>query len=330
MNNKGAQEEISIKELMRLFLSLWNKIVQLFLKAVLFVMKHAIPLVLLIVIGWGIAYFYKDKNPRYKRTFTISATEYSGAFLTQELNDMNIKFSENSDELKESMSLQDVNLKGIHFSVEPIIDKSGSMDKDEYQYFNYLIENRLIDKKNLEQIVEFSNYSYQVEMIYPRNINGLKVFEATLDYLRNDEYAAQMHEAILNNIEMQLEENNKILLELSKYVSSLSIEGQQAVSDTKTLIVEGARGSDLGSMLYARTEVQKVTNKLIAKKVLLDQNFRVLTQSSATPFYGRGIMSKKTLVYPFLLVVAYLSVIFIIYIIRAALALKKELKREEG
>ncbi|HLW15077.1 MAG TPA: hypothetical protein VKX30_06230 [Flavobacteriaceae bacterium] len=330
MDNKNAQEEISMKELFGLFLKLWNKVVQLFLKAVLFVIKHAIPLILLIAIGLGVAYFYKDANPRYKRVFIISATEYSGEFLTREFGEINAKFARNNDEIKKSMSLEGMDLSDIQYSVKPIFDKGSGMDREEFQYLNYIIENRLIEKEDLNRMIELSNYSYEVEVIYPVEVDGLKVFEATLDYLRENEYAADLHRAILNDIEMQLEENKKLVQALGEYVESLAKEGKHATSDAKTMVVEGARGSDLGAMMYARTETQKITNKLSARKVQLEQNFRVLNHGNAVNFYGRGIMSKKILVYPFLLVSAYLFIIFVIYIIRAALALKEELKREEG
>src|SRR5690625_5948313 len=105
MRNNHTNEENSNNVLMKFLLKLWYKIVLLFLKAVLFVMKHAIPLVLLIAIGWGLAYFNKDKNPRYKRVFMVSATEYSGEVLTQELREINAKFARNNFELKKAMSL---------------------------------------------------------------------------------------------------------------------------------------------------------------------------------------------------------------------------------
>src|SRR5690625_7685826 len=96
---------------------------------------------------------------------------------------------------------------------------------------------------------------------------------------------------------MQIEENEKVILALSKYVSNLSKEGQQAISDTKTMVVEGSRGSELGTMLYARSEVQKETNKLIAKKVEIDQKLRVLNHRNELPYYGAGNKTKKHLVY---------------------------------
>lgn len=330
MSNKDIQEEFSIRELFGLFLKLWNNAFQFFLKTVLFVMKHSIPLILLIVIGWGVAYYYKDVNPRYKRLFIVSATQFSGAFLTQELNEISTKFRADNNEIKKHMSLQDMNLNGVSYSVKPIFDKGQGMDKEEYQYLNYLIENRLIDKEYLNQMVSLSNNSYEVEMIYPKDIDGLRVFEATLDYLRKNKYAFELHKAILDDISMQIEENKKMILALGNYVNALSEKEQYGSFDTKTLVVEGARGSDLGSMIYARTQVQDITNKLIVRKVQLEENFRVLNHGNAINFYGRGIMSKKTLVYPFILVSAYLFIIFIIYILRAALAFKEELKRTEG
>lgn len=330
MSIKNTQEEISIRELMGLFIKLWDKIVKLFLQAVLFVIKHAIPLVLLIAIGVGVAYFYKEANPRYKRSFIVSTTEYSGEFLTQELNEINRKFATNSEELKQAMHLQNINLNGVHYTIKPIYDKGAVMNREEYQYLNYIIENKLVLKENLERMVELSNYSYEIEMIYPRDLDGLHIFNTTLDYLRANEYASELHQAILTDIEFQIEENNSLVSSLGRYVASLSAdEKQERNSEIHTIVVEGTKGADLGEMMFARMKLQEINNKLISRKVQLKDNFRVLNHGNAIRFYGVGIMSKKTLVYPFLLVSAYLGVIFVIYILRAALALKAELKREE-
>ena len=114
---------------------------------------------------------------------------------------------------------------------------------------------------------------------------------------------------------------------LGNYVAGLR-RNTMPEEGLKGFVLEG--GSDLGAMLYARIEVQRVNNKLTAEKVKLEENFRVLHKGNATDYYGAGIMSKITLVYPFILVSEYLFIIFIIYILRAALALKEELKRTEG
>src|SRR5699024_2696645 len=187
-----------------------------------------------------------------------------------------------------------------------------------------------VSKENLERMVKFSDYRDEVIITYPKNIDGKRVFEATLNYLRNNEYVSEMHEAILSDIELQIEDNKKLILSLGKYVASLGDDAQKTGLDSKTLLVEGARGSNLGPMLYARTEVQELTNMLIARKIRLSENLRVLHQGYAMPYYGSGIMSKKLLVYPILLVGAYLFIVLVIYIIQAALALKEKLRRKEA
>lgn len=254
MNNKSAQEEISIKELMRLFLSLWNKIVQLFLKAVLFVMKHAIPLVLLIVIGWGIAYFYKDKNPRYKRTFTISATEYSGELLAKSLISTSQKLRDNNIKLKEELSLSDINFNELRFYIEPIYNKNSILDREQLMYLEYLTENKLLDKSEKERMFEWSNTAYEVEMISPKGINDVEVLESILYYIAKDNFASQLHRELLEDINRQIESNSQMLNALGDYVVSL---GRTTASEegVKGYILES--GSDLGTMLLARLDVQK-------------------------------------------------------------------------
>lgn len=328
MTNRSTPEEISVKELMILFLKLWNRGVQLFLQAVLFVIKHSIPLVILIGLGIGTAYFLKDSNPRYKRMFIISTTEFTGDFLVEEINNINLKFSKNNTELKSEMSLDDINLNGISYSIEPIFEKGILMENYEYQYMNYLVENNLIDKESQQRIAELANHNYEIEMIYPADVDGLKVFNATIEYLRNNKFAAELHRAILDDVTFQINENDRLVSSLGDYVENLGNDARTLEYDSKGMIIEGAEGSDIGAMIYARSEMQKNTYKLKAKKVQLAENFRILNEGESVRFYGKGIKSKRMLVYPFLFVSAYLFVLFVVYIIRKAIALDNELKTE--
>lgn len=327
MSNNHAQEEISIKELFGLFLKLWGNLVQLFLKAVLFVIKHAIPLVLLIAIGVGVAYFYKESNPRYKRTFIISATEYSGELLANSLLNTSKELISNNTNLKEKLSFPSLNFDELRFQVEPIYNKGSILNRDELQYLEYITENKLVDKSDKERMFEWSNTAYEVEMISPKDIDDVAVLESILNYVGQDSFSSQLHKELLKDINTQIQSNNQMISALGQYVANL---GSNTISEDglKGLVLDG--GSDFGTMLFARLEVQRANTKLIAEKVKLEENYRILYKGNATDYYGAGIMSKKALIYPFILVFAYLFIIFVIYIIRAALALKEELKLKEA
>ena len=320
----NTQEEISIRELMGLFTKLWKKTVKIFLLAVLFVIKHAILLVLLLVIGVGLAYFYKNVNPYFQQNFVVSATEYSGEFLAQKIEEINFKFATNNTEFKESISLQDIDLEGVEYIVKPVYSKGSEMGNSEYQYLKYILDNKIIDKYSLERMLKFSNSSYEIEMIYPVNIDGTRVFNATLEYLRNDSYASELHQTVLADVEMQIEENEKLVYALGDYVVALSDAGNGLDLNENAIMIEGGRGSDLGSMIYAREQTQRINSKLLIKKIQLSENFRLLIKGNPSRYYGKGIISNKMLVFPLTLISAYIFLIFGIYVVRAALALKKE------
>src|SRR5699024_2981124 len=163
-------------------------------------------------------------------------------------------------------------------------------------------------------------------MISQKEIDDVKVLESMLNYIRQDSFASQLHRELLEDMNRQIESNNQMVSSLGEYVARLG-ERMTSEDNLSKFILEG--GSNLGDMLLARQDVQRANNKLIAEKVKLEENFRVLYKSNATDYYGAGILSKKTFVYPYLLVSAYLLLIFVIYTIRAALVLKEELKREE-
>lgn len=326
MNNKSTQEEISIKELFGLFLKLWNNIVRLFLKTVLFIIKHSIPLLLLVAFGWGMAYFYKDKNPRNKRVFIVSATEYSGELLVNSLMNISEELRQNNLKLKEELSLLDFDFKDLHFQIKPIYNKRSNLNSEEVQYLELLKENKFIDESDKKRIFQWSNTSYEVGMISQKDIDDIMIFEKILAHISKDSYTSQLHKELLEDINNQITSNTHMINALGDYVVSL---GKETISDgdlKKNIL----GGENLGDMLFARLEVQRANNKLIAEKVKLEENYRVLQIGNITDYTEIEKMSNKTLLYPVLLVCAYLLIIFIVYILQAALALKEELKTEDS
>lgn len=322
-----AQEEISIREMLKLFQHFWNKAVNLFLLCVLFVIKHLLPLVLLSVIGMLIAYFHKESKPTYKQDFIVSTTEYSGEFLYQKLMEINLKFATNNQEFKDELSLGDIDMKEVSYSVKPIYTKGAAMDNNEYQYLKYITDNKIIDKNILEQMMQKSNLSYEIEMLYPYGLDGLSIFKATLQHLRENLYASEIHQAVLSDIEEQLKENKKILFALGDYVEALGNTAQGIALD-KDAVVIGGKNADLGSMLYAREQTQKSTSRLSVKKIQLSENFRLLIEGNPSRFYGKGLIKNKMLIYPVALILGYVFIVFGVYVIRKALELKAETNKE--
>lgn len=324
MNDKDTPEEVSVRDLMGLFAVLWQKIVRQFLLVVLFVIKHIIPLIILLILGVGLAFLNKGVES-YRVTYTISTTEFSGKFLAESLQAISDKLREDNLKMKKELSVSDIDFEVFSFDIEPIYDKRTLMERGEYQHLNFAIENKLIDKEEQKEVFIWSNTSYKVDMVYPIELDPEIFINSVLDYLRKDAYASQLHKEIIEDINRQVESNNQMLSALGNYVESLAKSSEMNSENLQGLVL--GTGTDIGELLYARVETQKVNNKLIAEKVKLEENFRILYQTHAKKYFGTGIKSKKHIVYPFLLISIYLFVLFLINSVRRALLLDKENKK---
>lgn len=324
MDNTKPTEEVSVREVFGLFLLLLQKTKTTLLKIVVFIIKHAIPLALLLAIGiaWGL--YTKKQNPHNIRVLVISASEHSGSYLEYAFDELNYKLQLNNSEFKSQLGLEDIDTGTVEFRITPIHDKGVRMHQNEYQYLNYLVENKIMDREQTAKMFDFGNHSYQIEMIYPKTHNGEQILQASLDYIRNTPYAKELHKAVLEDINLQIEENNRLIVNLGKYIENLGDIKSEYKSDNDGLIIEGS--PDIGAMMYARIEVQSMHKYLVANKVKLEENFRVLNPGRTSTYYGEGLKDKKQIVYPIYLIFSYLVLVFIFNLVKQALVLKREQK----
>lgn len=315
------KEELSVGEVMGLFVTIWQKFVHQFLLIILFIIKHAIPLFLLLAIGIGLSFFIKSKGLN-KIDFTISATEYSGEFLAESLELISEQLNENDKEIKDELSVNGVDFQGFSINVKPIYSKRSMLEKEELQHLEYTVENKLIPKENQEEMFAWSNTSYIVEMIFPKEVAPVELMNSILSYLRKNPFASQLHNEILDDINRQIQSNNQMLVALGDYMENL---GKSKVSSESFggLVME--TGTNIGEMLFARIEIQRVNNKLIAEKVKLEENFRILYHTNSKTYSGTGIKSNKLLFYPLVLISLYLVIVFAFFTIRKALELDKNI-----
>src|SRR5699024_4205774 len=111
------KEELSVGEVMGLFVTIWQKFVHQFFLIILFIIKHAIPLFLLLAIGIGLSFFIKSKGLN-KIDFTISATEYSGEFLAESLELISEQLNENDKEIKDEISVNGVDIQEFSINLK--------------------------------------------------------------------------------------------------------------------------------------------------------------------------------------------------------------------
>lgn len=324
MDKKKPTEEVSVREVFNLCILSLQRIKTNVLYSILFVIKHIIPLVLLAVIGilWG--FYTKKQNPHNIRTLVISATEHSGVFLEQAFEELNYNLQLNNEDFKSQIGLEDIDTKTVSFNLTPIYDKGVKMHQYEYQHLNYLKENKILNKEQAAYMFDYGNHSYQIEMLYPKSVNGEKIIEASLNYIRNNPYARELHRAVLDDINFQIEENRRLIVNLGKYIENLGNPKPEYKLDKEAVIIEGS--PDIGSMMYARLEMQELHKKLVANKVKLEENFRILNFGKTSTYYGKGWKNKKQIIYPVFLVFSYLALIFLYALIQQALVLKRESK----
>lgn len=327
MDNTKPTEEISVNELASLISRIKNKLNQRILNAAVFIIRHFISLIILVGIGIGITYFEKEEAVFRKKTYTISTTEYGGDFLTYAMETIMSKVKWNDQELKKELGFDpNTDFAGISLKFSPNYSKRAMLEKEELQSLEFISDNKLVPKDKQIDMFSFANSSYDVTLYYPQHVDADRLMQAVLEYMRKDDYAKQLHTEILDDINYQIASNKQMLDGLGNYVESLSNRNLDPEANKSISL---APENDLGPMLFARIEVQRIHNKLIAEKVKIEENFRLLYATDSELYSSKKLGISKQVSYPLQLMLAYIILIYFFKLFRRAWFINKERKSNE-
>ncbi|GGZ60278.1 hypothetical protein [Mesonia mobilis] len=315
-HQKNNNEEIDLGDLFRLLKKGVQYILNLFLRFIAFILKHAIVLAVLIIIGAIVGYFLQKKSGELVKTEMIIASNFgSSEYVFNSINQISYQIGH-----KDTLALEKLGIPldagALKLEIKPIVNIS-RFSQEEETFLELVSESNFINEE--EKAKMFARYFryYKVILSHPKKINSAKILNSILQQLRDNPYYQEYNNVNLSFLNNQIKANEKLISEIDSLVGNYSkaINKQQQASST---FYNSANNLDLGVVIQNRNQVQDQLQYLYREKVANAEFLRLVDLGTPTEIKEKGITYYKVILIPLLLVLGYFGLIIFVKVVQKA------------
>jgi translation elongation factor EF-G len=318
LDSQKQNEEIDIFDLFRLIKNALKNIYHRFLLLVHFLLRNALLILAVIVIGIVLGYFWKSSSQEYHQTQAmISANEEGTDYLYNKIDEVN--FLLQKDNTKWAALLGDEELKGLSLEVKPVY-LTQLLSNEEENYLDYIEESKLLEEEQKKELLQNKIRVHKVILKHPAEKEGSLLLEKIINQLKDNAYFKKLYQEKASFLADQVQANKEFIASLDRLIANYA-NSKDSPADAK-IVVNGAN-FDFDGLISQRTELQKETQNLIKEKIQQEEFLRIIDLSMPQPLKQKSILQKnKMLLTPIILLV----ILFLGYLFFKIIAQAKSLK----
>ena len=318
LDSQKQNEEIDIFDLFRLIKNAFKNIYHRFLLLVHFLLRNALLILAVIVIGIVLGYFWKTSSQEYLQTqATLSVNEEGTDYLYNKIDEVN--FLLQKDNTKWAALLGDEELKGLSLDVKPVY-LTQLLSNEEENYLDYIEESKLLEEEQKKELLQNKIRVHKVILKHPADKEGSLILEKIINQLKDNAYFKKLYQEKSSFLADQVQANKEFIASLDRLIANYA-NSKDSPADAK-IVVNGAN-FDFDGLISQRTELQIETQNLIKEKIQQEEFLRIIDLSLPQPLKQKSILQKnKMLLTPIILLV----ILFLGYLFFKIIAQAKSLK----
>ncbi|MFD2698159.1 hypothetical protein ACFSQ0_09170 [Mesonia sediminis] len=318
LDSQKQNEEIDIFDLFRLIKNAFKNIYHRFLLLVHFLLRNALLILAVIVIGIVLGYFWKTSSQEYLQTqATLSVNEEGTDYLYNKIDEVN--FLLQKDNTKWAALLGDEELKGLSLEVKPVY-LTQLLSNEEENYLDYIEESKLLEEEQKKELLQNKIRVHKVILKHPADKEGSLILEKIINQLKDNAYFKKLFQEKASFLADQVQANKEFIASLDRLIANYA-NSKDSPADAK-IVVNGAN-FDFDGLISQRTELQIETQNLIKEKIQQEEFLRIIDLSMPQPLKQKSILQKnKMLLTPIILLV----ILFLGYLFFKIIAQAKSLK----
>lgn len=298
-------------EIKRLFVSL----VKTFFSVFFFIYKHKFVLILLLIIGVALGYFWdKTSKGEYNTNLTLVTNYNSTDYLYNKINALETKIKQEDTVYLESVFGSEYKLvKSVE--INPVLDiyKFIAQSEANKEIFELLLDEQDNVDEFLENPVNSYNYPFHRVKFYIKGQDHHKsISNQFISYINDKPYFNNTKEILIENYKEQLAQNKQIINQIDRVIDSL---GKGKNSPKENLMVSINENQTLDNLLQRKKDLLINGGKL--KTQIQNQQEIITTVDSNYALENKEKLSKKDKKYllPLFLIGLYLLIYLFRYII---------------
>jgi uncharacterized protein YfkK (UPF0435 family)/uncharacterized membrane protein len=272
-SQNNDNQEIDLSQVSRKIGDFFDGISTKIFRAVLFLKRNIIWIVILCLLGVGLG-FYMDKETKiYEHKIIVQPNFGSVDYLYSKIDLIGSKIKEKDTLfLKNEVGIKDTK-KFSKIKIEPITDVYKFVDKKEenFSLIKLMAEDGDI-KKVLSDNVTSKNYPYhQITFVTSNETNDDKTVTPLLNYLNSSEHYSLIQKEFLNNVKIKIAQTDSIIHQIDNILKTF------ASSNSNVVYNENSQLNDViqtKSNLIAEQGQQRVS--LVSLSKIIKNNSQVL------------------------------------------------------
>jgi hypothetical protein len=245
----------------------------LIFKSMQFVLKNAVLLLSLILVGFGIGYYLDTNNKQYDTQIIVAPNFKSTEYLYTKIDLLASKIAE-----KDQAFLTGIGIKNhdiiTKIKIEPVVDIYKLINNDDK---NFELLELIAQSEDLNSIVKENitakNYNFHTIIISTDGtVNQAEVIDPVLKYLNTSDYFGAVQKLTISNIERKIKEKETIVNQIDTILNAFSKRNLKGKSSDKliyynentqlssVIIKKDSLISDIGVLKIDMYNAEKVIN----------------------------------------------------------------------
>lgn len=317
-------EEISLFELWGFIKKGFNRIGDSIFRFIAFLLRNAIILIVLIIVGTAIGYFIDKAMPKSLRTEAVVVAGFeSSDYLYASVDAVNHKLEIKDSLFFEKMGLDAKEDYGFSLKIEPVL-MMREINGDQENYFELLNDNDMLTEKDRQNLISKSNEQHKLVLYHYKKAPSKRFFNSLIEYFRENPHYQEVFQLMGKSLDHQIESNIYMLAQidslLTNYSKNMGTVSATTFSENKI---------ELGNLLANRMQMQEETRKLQQQRIESQGFLKVISMNAGQALEDTSIFDKKTIAYPLILLGLFFLVHVLIRIYRKSKEKMSQLKNPE-
>lgn len=272
-----------------------------------FFIKHAIALILLVILGLAAGFYLNSVQKKYDHKIIVTPNFNSVEYLYNKINLLNIKIKDN-----DTVFLKEIGIKYPKklrkIEIEAILDPFSFVKHSEtnLEMLKLIAEDGSMEKVLKSDMASIRNEFHQISFTTKDVITQENMIDPLLNYLNDNDYLKKVQQKFIANINDKIVYSQQTLNQVNGILDNFSNAGKKQPSDSK-LMYYNNENNQINDILHTKNNL---VNEIGSYKIELINTEKIIKDISIIPNIQRETSIPVLL--PLLFVSLYIFTLFFI------------------
>ncbi|MFK5982768.1 MAG: hypothetical protein QM499_07635 [Flavobacteriaceae bacterium] len=306
------KEEIELFQILNTIKSTFKGWIVLLFKAIEFIQKKWIILLILVVVGVGFGYYKETKALPEKNIKALLRVNYDAVnYVYTSIELLNKKVKEKDNNFLKSIGIEPYSINSLE--LKPIIKIKQMVDQFDQNNRNIdvLLKNIEFDEDEVVLSETFTSAYKDHVLVITTNTNDKNIINNVLNYLNDNELIKNLKEVGIKHLKEEIESDKRSIAQLDKILDTYSQNQSMPTPVEQMFVVD--KNFSVHLLIEKKVELLeelkfKEQDLIFAKEVVVPINSPELAKVNT------GLLSNLKVLYPILLVFLFLFLAYCRYI----------------